>query len=95
MPHRRRAPIENGSLCFEVGKHLVRLQLDADGWVVSVDGLSHGARFPSQAEAWLEGVQTAHALETPLPGALKGVKPARERSLAGMPRPDAPDGTDG
>jgi hypothetical protein len=67
MPDRRRAEVAGDRLCFEIGKHLVRLEKRGDAWTASVDGLSGGAHHPSQAEAWRHGVQAALALDAPAP----------------------------
>jgi hypothetical protein len=48
---------------YEVGRHLVRLTQERDGWAVSVDGLVHGQRYASAAEAWSAGLRTAEALD--------------------------------
>jgi hypothetical protein len=68
MSGKWRMVVSNQELCFEVGSHLLRLERCPDGWAATIDGLSVGDRFPSQAEAWLVGVQVAFALDAPAPG---------------------------
>jgi hypothetical protein len=68
MTGKRRLVVANLDLCFEAGSHLLRLERCADGWAVTVDGLSAGSRFPSQAEAWQAGVRAGFALDGPAPG---------------------------
>jgi len=48
---------------YQVGRHLVRLSEAAGGWTVTVDGLRHGRRFPTEAAAWSAGLLTAEALD--------------------------------
>ena len=48
---------------YRVGRHLVRLTPAPEGWAVSVDGLQHGRRYASAAEAWSAGLLTAEELE--------------------------------
>lgn len=63
MPYRRRAQETGQKLCFDIGRHLLRLDRCPDGWAASVDGLSLAGRYPSQAQAWQEGVRAALVLE--------------------------------
>jgi hypothetical protein len=63
MPYRRRVLESGRRLCFDIGRHLVRLALCAEGWTASVDGLTLEGRFSSQAQAWEQGVRVALQLE--------------------------------
>jgi hypothetical protein len=50
---------------YQVGRHIVRLSPAPEGWSVSVDGLRHGRRYASAAEAWSAGLRTAEGLDRP------------------------------
>ncbi len=63
MPYRRRVLESDKDLCFDIGRHLVRLERCAEGWSASVDGLTLGGRFSSQAQAWQQGVRAALEIE--------------------------------
>jgi hypothetical protein len=63
MPYRRRVLESGRRLCFDIGRHLVRLALCAEGWTASVDGLTLEGRFSSQAQAWEQAVRMAQQLE--------------------------------
>ncbi len=63
MPYRRRALEPDRDFCFDIGKHLIRLERCAEGWSASVDGLCLGGRFSSQAQAWQQGVRAALELD--------------------------------
>src|SRR5512135_978956 len=52
MPYRRRTLEAGKRLCFDIGKHLVRLALCAEGWSASVDGLALEGRYQNEAQAW-------------------------------------------
>jgi hypothetical protein len=77
MPYRRRVLETGRRLCFDIGRHLVRLALCAEGWTASVDGLTLEGRFSSQAQAWEQGVRVALQLEDQPSGpARQGGRPA-------------------
>ena len=63
MPYRRRAPETDKDLCFDIGRHLVRLEHGSEGWSASVDGLKLEGCFSSQAQAWQQGVRAGLEIE--------------------------------
>ena len=94
MAYRRRALQTGKRLCYDIGKHLVRLALVAEGWTASVDGLTLEGRFSNEAQAWEQGVRMALQLEGP-PSAPPPPAPIRPStpSTPGVPStPGAPEG---
>jgi hypothetical protein len=89
MPYRRRALQTGRRLCYDIGKHLVRLALVAEGWTASVDGLSLEGRFSNEAQAWQEGVRVALQLEGP-PSAPPPPAPARPTAPSSPSSPSSP-----
>jgi hypothetical protein len=100
MPSRRRTLEAGRRLCFDIGKHLVRLALCAEGWSASVDGLALEGRYADQAQAWEVGVRVALQLESPLPAPPSPIAPSTPATPAdpfdpdgpGVPAQDASDG---
>jgi hypothetical protein len=90
MPKRRRALEAGKKLCFDIGKHLVRLALCAEGWSASVDGLALEGRYSNQAQAWEVGVRVALQLEGPLSAPATPSAPGAPSSPATPSTPDAP-----
>jgi hypothetical protein len=96
MPYRRRVLETGRKLCFDIGKHLVRLALCAEGWTASVDGLALEGRFSNQAQAWEVGVRVALQLEGPLSPPTTPVAPSTPATPStpdapGDPEQDEPD----
>jgi len=89
MPNRRRALDADKKLCFDIGKHLVRLALCAEGWSASVDGLALEGRYSNQAQAWEVGVRVALQLEGPLSAPNSPIAPSAPSTPLD---PDAPGG---
>jgi hypothetical protein len=91
MPYRRRAPEPGRSLCFDIGRHLVRLERQPEGWTASVDGLALGSHYATSAQAWEHGVRAARAIEIRSPPiADAGQREGAPEAASGSPdRPDA------
>ncbi len=60
---RRRASSFAERHCYEIGRHLLRLHLAAEGWAVDVDGLRSEARYATEVEAWTAGIAAAEQLD--------------------------------
>jgi hypothetical protein len=93
MPYRRRAMETGKRLCYDIGRHLVRLALCAEGWTASVDGLTLEGRFTSQAQAWEVGVRVALQLEDPPTAPATPVAPSTP-STPGAPGGEGQDALD-
>jgi hypothetical protein len=48
---------------FEVGTHVVIVELQGRRWSMSVDGQTTATTFPSEAEAWEAGVREADRID--------------------------------
>jgi len=92
MPRRRRALEAGKRLCFDIGKHLVRLALCAEGWSASVDGLALEGRYSDQAQAWEVGVRVALQLEGPFSAPASPTMPSAPSAPSNPSDPDSPGG---
>jgi hypothetical protein len=59
---RRRGTLGEG-ITYDVGRHLLVLCHDDQGWLVRVDGLGTDQHYRSEAEAWAAGVTAAEFLD--------------------------------
>jgi len=59
---RRRWRREEGRW-YDLGRHLLQLRKDEEGWTVSVDGLGREQRYATEPEAWSAGVAAADLLD--------------------------------